>query len=292
MSSWSAAARQVAWNGVYSQTHGGYHETPRIATRFPMNSFVNDPNTYNQFGGISIGLWIEFFIAASGVWLFFYVVRRKAWLPRKIIAGFPAFREVAREMTLSASTCAIYGVVTLLTWWAINKGWTRIYFDIHQYSWGWFAGSIALTIVLHDAYFYWTHRLMHHPRLFRWLHRLHHRSMNPTPWAAYAFDPSEAFVQAGIFPLVLFLYPMHPLAFFIFMVWQITYNVLGHSGFEIYPSWFMDTWLGKFCNTSTNHIMHHQYFKGNYGLYFNYWDRLMGTNHKRYEERFREVTAD
>ena len=44
-------------------------------------------------------------------------------------------------------------------------------------------------------------------------------------------------------------------------------------------------------NTPTNHIMHHEHFRGNYGLYFNVWDRLMGTNHERYEERFREVTS-
>lgn len=31
--------------------------------------------------------------------------------------------------------------------------------------------------------------------------------------------------------------------------------------------------------------------KGNYGLYFNVWDRLMGTNHPDYEARFREVTT-
>jgi len=37
--------------------------------------------------------------------------------------------------------------------------------------------------------------------------------------------------------------------------------------------------------------MHHEFQRGNYGLYFNFWDRLMKTNHEHYEERFREVTA-
>jgi sterol desaturase/sphingolipid hydroxylase (fatty acid hydroxylase superfamily) len=151
--------------------------------------------------------------------------------------------------------------------------------------------SIVLTIFVHDTYFYWTHRLMHLPRLFPFMHRAHHRSTNPTPWAAYAFDPLEAFVQAGIFPLVLFLYPIHALAFLTFMVWQISFNVLGHSGFEIFPAWFLDSWLGRFFNTPTNHAMHHQYFKDNYGLYFNLWDRLMDTNHKDYEKRFRKATT-
>jgi hypothetical protein len=48
--------------------------------------------------------------------------------------------------------------------------------------------------------------------------------------------------------------------------------------------------LGKFFNTTTNHIMHHQHIRMNYGLYFNFWDRLMGTNHPQYEARFTELT--
>jgi sterol desaturase/sphingolipid hydroxylase (fatty acid hydroxylase superfamily) len=75
------------------------------------------------------------------------------------------------------------------------------------------------------------------------------------------------------------------------MVWQITFNVAGHTGYEYHPRWLLDSWVGKFVNTPTNHIMHHEHFRGNYGLYFNYWDRLMGTNHARYEARFREVTS-
>ena len=51
----------------------------------------------------------------------------------------------------------------------------------------------------------------------------------------------------------------------------------------------MDTWLGKVINTATNHVQHHEKPRGNYGLYFNVWDRLMGTNHRDYEARFREV---
>ena len=173
---------------------------------------------------------------------------------------------------------------------AFRRGWTRLYLDIHDFGWWWFAASIVLTIFLHDAYFYWTHRLMHRRSLFPIMHRAHHRSTNPTPWAAYAFDPLEALVQAGILPLAAFLYPIHPLAFLVFMGVQLGFNVMGHAGIEIFPHWFLDSRLGKFLNTPTNHAMHHQYFRGNYGLYFNFWDRLMGTNHKDYEARFREVT--
>jgi len=99
------------------------------------------------------------------------------------------------------------------------------------------------------------------------------------------------FVQAGILPLTALLIPIHPLAFASFMTWQIADNVLKHTGYEIYPRWLMKTPLKFFLNTPTHHAMHHEKMRGNYGIYFNFWDRLMGTNHPHYEARFLEVTT-
>lgn len=132
---------------------------------------------------------------------------------------------------------------------------------------------------------------MHHRRLFPFFHRVHHLSKNPSPWAAYAFAPAEAVVEAGIFPVVALAMPIHPAAFGLFMLWQITFNVAGHTGFEFHPRWLMSTPLRFILNTPTNHVMHHEKMRGNYGLYFNVWDRIMGTNHTDYESRFREVTS-
>jgi sterol desaturase/sphingolipid hydroxylase (fatty acid hydroxylase superfamily) len=75
------------------------------------------------------------------------------------------------------------------------------------------------------------------------------------------------------------------------MMWQLTDNILGHTGYEIYPRWLMKTPLKFFLNTPTHHTMHHEKMRGNYGIYFNFWDRLMGTNHPHYEARFLEVTT-
>ena len=38
--------------------------------------------------------------------------------------------------------------------------------------------------------------------------------------------------------------------------------------------------------------MHHQYFKGNYGLYYTWWDRLMKTMHQDYDNRFEQVSEE
>jgi Delta7-sterol 5-desaturase len=66
---------------------------------------------------------------------------------------------------------------------------------------------------------------------------------------------------------------------------------LGHCGYEIFPPWFLASPFGKFLNTPTHHALHHESFDANYGLYFNLWDRLMGTNHPEYASRFEQVSG-
>lgn len=245
--------------------------------QFTLGSTVDMCLRYLFFGGMA---WV------LGYWLF-----KRKWFHRKIIARFPHSAEVWRDIRHSLLSMVIFGLVGAVTLWAAKQGWTQMYWKISQHGQAWFWLSIGCTILLHDAWFYWTHRLMHHKSLFRWFHRTHHLSHNPTPWAAYAFDPLEALVQAAIFPLAAVVMPLHPGAFALFMVWQISFNVAGHAGYEFHPRWLMRSPLRLILNTPTNHIMHHEKLRGNYGLYFNFWDRLMGTNHADYEKRFCEVTS-
>lgn len=229
--------------------------------------------------------------AAASTYLFFHVLFRTRLRHRRASPRDPARGQIRREVAHSLRSIAVFGVVTLLILLAARAGWTRLYSRVDQYGWPWFFASVAVMIVVHDAYFYWTHRLMHHPRVFRLVHRAHHLSTSPTPWAAYAFGPAEAVVQAGIGPLVVLTIPTHGAAFAAFMAWQITFNVFGHCGYEIYPRWFLRTPLGWVVNSVTHHAQHHEKFRGNYGLYFNVWDRLMGTNHPDYRARFEQATA-
>lgn len=239
----------------------------------------------------TLGVAARYLLFAGVAWWLGYRLCRGRWFHRKIIPRPPEAADVRREMGYSALAVGIFGLLAGLTLVAGRHGWTRLYWRIGDHGWGWFWVSIGCAILLHDAYFYWTHRLMHHPRLFPWFHRVHHLSRNPSPWAAYSFHPLEAVVQGAIFPLAVMVLPMHPLAFALFMVWQITFNVLGHTGYEFHPRRLMSSWWRRVLNTPTNHVMHHEKMRGNYGLYFNVWDRLMGTNHADYEERFREVTG-
>jgi sterol desaturase/sphingolipid hydroxylase (fatty acid hydroxylase superfamily) len=155
-----------------------------------------------------------------------------------------------------------------------------------------FIFSIILALIIHDTYFYWAHRLMHHPKLFKIFHLVHHKSTNPTPWAAYAFHPLEAIVEGGVIWLIVFIIPIHPIAITTFTLLMIIFNIYGHLGFEIYPKWAINSPIGKWLNPSTNHNMHHKYVKDNYGLYFRFWDEIMKTTNPKYDETVEELLGE
>lgn len=232
------------------------------------------------------------YVAAAGLlWVTFYVLLRRRLEHRRVSAKAPDRPQVRREVLHSLRSIVVFAAVTLVVLVAAGYGLTRLYGRLDKHGVWWLPVSFALAVLLHDTYFYWTHRLLHDPRAFRRLHRTHHLSTHPTPWAAYSFGVGEAVVQAGIGPLVVCLIPMHGLAFLAFMAWQIVWNVFGHLGYEVYPRWFLRTWAGRLVNTPTHHALHHERFWGNYGLYFNVWDRLMGTNLPEYPARFERAAG-
>lgn len=234
----------------------------------------------------------RYFIVAGIFFLLFYILLRPFVSYKKIQQKFPKLNDYAREIGYSVITISIFAFVPLIILHVPSIArHTTFYTKIEQHGWVYFFLAFPLMFIIHDTYFYWAHRLMHHKKLFCIFHLVHHKSVNPSPWAAYSFHPLEALVEAGIFLIFLFTIPIHLLHLVIFFFLMIVYNVYGHLGYELYPKGFNKNRFGKWINTSVNHNQHHQYFKGNYGLYFTFWDRAMGTLRKDYDAQFERVTS-
>jgi len=232
---------------------------------------------------------LAYLLFAGIFYLVFYVWENKKYWYAKIQQRYPESKHIIRDLKYSAATVVVFGSVTFLVSLAIKHGFTLVYKPIDKYGYSWFFFSIVLMVIMHDAYFYWTHRLLHWKPLFKWVHKAHHLSHNPTPFSAYAFHPVEALINVGIVPLVAFTIPSHVLAITLFTTYQLFVNVLGHLGFELLPKGFARHKVTKWHNTFTHHNLHHQFVKCNYGLYLNFWDRIMKTNHPHYEEHFDKV---
>ncbi|MFI5140084.1 MAG: sterol desaturase family protein, partial [Sphingobacteriales bacterium] len=222
-----------------------------------------------------------------------YIIKKQDWLFMKIQQRFPERKQIQTEIMYSVLTFTVFASVVVAIRLASTHGLltTKVYRHLSEHSIAYYISTTVFIIFFHDTYFYWMHRLMHHPLLYERIHKVHHLSKDPTPWAAFAFHPSEAVLEIGFVPLLIFTLPLHFSSLFILSMWQVIFNVMGHLGYEIFPRKMIQHPLFKWLNTSTNHNMHHKFVRCNYGLYFNIWDRIMNTNHAKYYETFDEVTT-
>lgn len=212
------------------------------------------------------------YFAVSG--LFAWATRRKR---PTLYDGMD--RQIAMEIRHSVMSAAIYALPAGFVAYAWqNWGWTRIYSDVGAMPFWWLPVSLFLYLFLHDTWFYWSHRWMHHPKLFRLMHSVHHASKPPTAWAAMSFHWSEALTGAFVIPLLVFLIPIHVGVLGLVLTIMTLMGVTNHMGWEIFPRWLVHGRAGRWLITATHHQAHHQLYRGNYGLYFRFWDRICGTD--------------
>jgi sterol desaturase/sphingolipid hydroxylase (fatty acid hydroxylase superfamily) len=220
--------------------------------------------------------------------LVMYVARlRTPW--RLMRLPHPKRLQVHREVFNSTRAVVLYNAVQLgARIFVLGFGYV---FLINRPIPAWeFWLSLPLVIIVHDAYFYWTHRFMHLPGVFRWFHWEHHRSQAPTVFTAYSFSIPEAMVQGlfGVFYAAFF--PGNFTTLIVFYTVEIAHTVAIHSGFEFAPkSWVLGR-FGWLCG-ATHHDMHHRVGRDGYGLYFRVWDRLMKTEHRDFERVFEHVVS-
>jgi sterol desaturase/sphingolipid hydroxylase (fatty acid hydroxylase superfamily) len=204
-----------------------------------------------------------------------------AWLTKR---RFPALYagltpQIRREIGWSLASAAIYGVPAgIMAWGWTNHGWTRIYDDVNTWPLWMLPVSVLAFLLAHDTWFYWTHRWMHQPRLFRIAHAVHHASRPPTAWAAMSFHPIEAITGAIVIPVLVMIIPIHVAALGLVLTIMTVMGVTNHMGWEIFPRFMVSGRLGDWLITATHHQHHHDEYRGNYGLYFRFWDRLCGTD--------------
>ena len=236
---------------------------------------------------MAIRIGSKYALLAGGGYVLLYVVLKQPLLQRKIQQRIPSLKEHWHDLAHSAQTILILGVLGhLLT---IAQPFSKVYTDVSAHGWAYLLLTFSLMFLFHDTYFYWVHRLAHHPKLFKLFHVVHHRAANPTPLSAYTVHALEAVVQFGVIPILAFAIPIQREALILYMTLHFIHDVYGHSGYELFPRGFNTHWLGRWINTSTAHNMHHKNFRGNYSLYFLIWDRLMGTLSDKHDAMFERI---
>ena len=149
-----------------------------------------------------------------------------------------------------------------------------------------FVVTFLIFFVWVEIYFYYSHRLIHHPRLF-WIHRHHHQATIVNPWTSLSFSVVERLVLLfgviGITAVVSFWFPFTIEAYAIYFAVNYILNVYGHLNVEIMPTAFVHNPIGKVINTTTYHTLHHIRYRGHYGLFTSVMDKIHNTYFKDYE---------
>ncbi len=230
--------------------------------------------------GLLVAIIIARYFMIAGFFHYYLWMRPEEKVRATRLTRFEPTKETIRhEIVMYVISSFIYSLPAAIVMVMWKEGGTAIYTEING-LWGWAYIPISILIYLfaNDAYFYWTHRAMHHPKLFPIMHLTHHRSRQPTPWAAFSFHPTEAALEAWLLPVMALFIPIHVgVALFVLMAMTIT-SVTNHAGWEILPRSWLKGWIGKNIISATHHNMHHTKFQGNYGLHFRLWDKLMGTD--------------
>ncbi|MBP1650769.1 MAG: sterol desaturase family protein [Bacteroidetes bacterium] len=232
---------------------------------------------------------IRYLVLAGIPFLLFYMLLSSSAGKYKIQNRKAVKKDFLREIMHSSSSCLIFAVMIVITLFTPLKSHTLLYSEIHDYPLWWLPVSLILSLVIHDTYFYWMHRLMHYKSIFRFTHVVHHQSVNPSPWTSYSFSILEAIAEGAIVPILAFILPMHQDVLILFTVISLIINVYGHLGYEIMPEGLRHSYLFEIINTSVHHNLHHSKFKGNYSLYFRWWDRLMKTENPDYVKEYDRI---
>ena len=126
-----------------------------------------------------------------------------------------------------------------------------------------------------EFYFYWAHRLLHHPKLY-WIHKQHHTASNTIAIDSMNISLQENFLlhtSAVLGGTLLLGSSGHVVTFYVVLLWQFISNIDDHAGYE-FP------WMSNALPWSTSntwHNYHHQYNIGNFSAHTIFWDCIFGT---------------
>ncbi len=167
-----------------------------------------------------------------------------------------------------------YGIPAILAIVAYATGWVALvephtpfygYYATHDHTWIHFVLELVAFMILYDAFFYWSHRILHWKWLYTHVHYHHHSLFQTSAFAQDAVHVFEAIFQGPfLFFLVSAIVPIHPISHAVFGFLTSIFALAAHDAraFDV-----------------NQHRMHHHYSSVNFGLYFPVWDYLCGTRY-------------
>lgn len=235
-------------------------------------------------------IFLRYLFFSGGYHYLFFILLKNSFKNRFLHTAGLRKDQAWQEIRRSALTSAIFAVsgAALIALW--HNGSTRLYTSWDAYPVWYHPVSLFLALFIHETYYYWLHRWMHKPGIYRKIHKWHHDSIETSSFTAFSFHPAESLLQAIVVPVLILFLPMHVYLLFLFLLIMTVSGTINHAAVEVYPEGAERHWWWKWVVGATHHDLHHKQFRFNFGLYFTFWDRWMGTESPDFENRFKKQT--
>jgi len=153
-------------------------------------------------------------------------------------------------------------------------------FGRHLPTFAWVVWEVFVMIWVEEICFYYSHRLLHHPRLYKHIHKVHHEWTSPIGVVSIYAHPFEHAVS-NLLPIILgpLLCGSHIATAWMWYALALTSTTISHCGYHF-----------PFLPSPEAHDFHHLKFNQNFGV-LGVLDRLHGTDaifrqSKAYERHF------
>jgi len=223
---------------------------------------------FRQYCSIAFIWWLGGTLSYLMISSFSYV-----FLFDKTSRKHPRFleRQELKEMNLSLVSIPLMALPSTFIFLAEVKGYSRLYDGVEGTSgWIYMAVTVVCYLIFTDTCIYWIHKWLHLPFFYQHIHKPHHRWIVPTPYASYAFHPLDGFLQSTPYHIFAFMVPLNKYLYMGLFIFVCCWTVSIHDGKGYY--------FGTIINGADHHTIHHSDFFYNYGQYFTFWDRIMGTH--------------
>ncbi|CAL4178398.1 unnamed protein product [Meganyctiphanes norvegica] len=219
----------------------------------------------------------SYFIIGGGLYWYYYIHLRDRASEWKIQPDkFPSTKTQIKEIVQGSSSLLLCSIISgILSCYTANEGPSRIYYNISDYGWIWYAVSCPLAFTWQDYLTYWMHRLMHVPWLYKRVHKVHHAYKQPTAFSVTAFHPVELICLQAILWSPMFIFPLHWSVFVGILMYVYYHGLLDHSGINFKAQWWQP-WQPD----CIFHDDHHHHTHYNFGVNIGTWDKIYGTQFK------------
>src|SRR5690606_8450834 len=113
-----------------------------------------------------IAILLRYFVAAGVFYWYYYVHRKEQFDGKRLSRRGWRKGQIRKEIIYSIQASAIFDAVGEATFWLWKEGHTAVHPAIAEYGYWYLPVSLLIIFFIHETYYYWVHRRMHHPKVF------------------------------------------------------------------------------------------------------------------------------